>query len=271
MKLTNKIKNKVQQAKMSIRATTTLQKTNDKYCNLNFTVGTITDGRWDTISKLIESFNKNTVSKNRCKILLTDNCNYDKKDLTPILNSFENDNKELIINLERKSISYNWHQIIENAKTDWIVILNDDSMFMPNWDYELEEYISKIDKGFFALCIPNSFSGFAIKKEFYNKYGPFRQEYPGGGYEDEDFCLEILRKSGLRTSKDLTSKKIFVFANEENRGLITHYKNSKFKKGNWSNYNLNEPIFKKYWEETKSPNENSYQGKSNKWYNYLGK
>lgn len=239
--------------------------------NSPFSVATVTDGRWESLSLFVGSFNERTDRPDLCEVLLIDNANLDLADTREWLRSLRCQQGRLIINTGRRSISTNWNRCINEAANEWILVLNDDIEFTKSWDSQLRRYIIREGYGFYAMCKPNSFSGFAVNRSFFAKHGPFREEYTGGGYEDEDFFLTVARNLGLRTKREVLESKegIFSLPHEEDRGLFVHKPLSKDRKWHWSKANANREVFQRIWKEVRRPGTDTYQGKGGKHYVYL--
>lgn len=216
---------------------------------MNFTVAVATPGRVDSLKLLKESFNVATSESNKIEFIFMDNANQFSLDLSNWLNDLNVGKKRFIRNENGQSVAQFWHRFIELAEHDWVLLVNDDVLFTPKWDRELEKLIlDNPDFGMFLLCLPQQFSGFAINKEFYRKYGPFRQEYPRGGWEDIDFFLTVTLKTGCRNRKEVYSRHIYPADRIKGGPLIQHHiiHDSKYRRS-W-NHAINFRVFEKYWE-----------------------
>jgi len=216
---------------------------------LNFTVAVATPGRIDSLELLKKSFNETTSKPNRIEFIFIDNANTFDLDLSDWLDDLNAEKKRFIKNETSQSVAQFWHRFIVIAEYNWVILVNDDVLFTSKWDKRLEGLISDNPSfGMFLMCLPQQFSGFAINKEFYEKYGPFRQEYPRGGWEDIDFFMTVALKAGCKSRKEIYDQCIYPADGLEGGPLIKHHilRDSKYRRS-W-NHAMNFRVFEKYWE-----------------------
>jgi len=235
-----------------------------------------TDGRKKCLDLLRQSFNFNTAFPENFHLYFIDNKNVHAEEINYLdyLNLWDVASYELIINPERRSIAFNWDKGISwNVTAEWVIVLNDDIEFTRGWDDQLWDKINADDKstGLYLISKPNSFSGFAINQDFYKMVGPFRPEYKGGGFEDEDFFLMAGKVFNHHTAADLLNLgPVFSFPFSESRGLINHRPIEEYNsKSHWSKENENKEIFERFWKRVKIPTKKTYQGKSGGHYIYI--
>lgn len=235
-----------------------------------------TDGRKKCLEVLRDSFNRNTKHPQNIHLFFIDNKNIHAEEIHYLtyLDGWKCGSYELATNEKRKSISHNWNMGITcNSSYAWVGVLNDDVEFLPNWDVELERKITEDNgkKGLYLISKPNSFSGFVISQKLFDRVGAFRVEYPGGGYEDEDYFLSIGKEYGHRSVASLLSiGPIYSYPFSESRGLVKHRPLRDYAGKHWSKENKNKAVFEKFWKRMAEPSDRTYQGKSGGHYLYIG-
>lgn len=214
-------------------------------------MGVVTDGRWDSMELLRDSWNRHTKTPQEYEVILVDNANFDKKSMRDWVPLFKSKECKLIVQETRRACAHNWNRIVKEAKHDWVVIVNDDSVFChDHWDVILQNRIKeKPGFKFFALCQPNSFSGFAVHKKFWWDMGGMREEYVTAGLEDEDFWLECQRRLGYTNGVQLLQSVFYSFPRHEKKPLMAHKPliHSPLRRAYWGVEKKNKPIFEKYW------------------------
>lgn len=220
---------------------------------MKFTIAVITPGRLDSLNLLKPSFIDQTEKPEDIEFIFMDNANTFGLDLSAWLDDLNVGKKKFIKNKTSQGVTRFWHRIIQLATYDWIILLNDDILFTPAWDVRLAKLIEKNPSfGIFLICQRQMFSGFAINKDFYRKVGPFRQEYTGGGREDEDFFMTTALKLGCKNTEEMISKHVYTVYRlreiDKEKYLFLHFQivGSKYRK-EWD-HRINIPIFEKYWE-----------------------
>jgi len=235
----------------------------------DFTIGTISVDREESLELFRDSFVKNTSNSYNIETVLVSNTEPHMK-RREWLGSFSNGSRTHLMNAIPESCSANWHKIMQAASNEWVIILNDDIEFVKDWDLQFMQLVYEKDFGCFGLCSPNSFSGFAISKTFYAEHGPFRKDYVTGGHEDEDFTLCVAKNKGLHTFAEVREKAIYFLWTEEERRLFIHRPVMSYRSKSWVRQNRNKPIFDRFWKTVPGPTPETYQGKCGKHYLYVG-
>jgi len=234
---------------------------------IRFSVVVATDARIDSLAELKSSFNLCTQLKERIEFVFIDNNNRHGIELVFLAWDFEAGEKKFIRNDVRLSVVAYWQQSMEEASYDWVVLCDDDDVFLDSWDTKLQSLIERNPTfEIFLICHPNGFSGIALTKDFYEKYGPFRPEFTGGGWEDDDFFLQIALKSDCRTREEVFDEMIYNAYRREGDVLLQHKPlHSSPYRAEWD-HSENKRIFDRFWKEVPEGTEGAIQGKNMKFY-----
>lgn len=236
-----------------------------------YTLYTITNyQRKDLVSRFVNSF-QNTTPIDLVELVVVENGdNMNSASLEHYIFSRTANFPFTYIDLvDRQGLARVWNICVEESKTDWVIICNDDCIFKHRWIESLALQIEENGNKTFLLSMPNGFSAFAIHKDTWKKYGGFRDEFTSGYYEDDDFFLRCGCTEGLHTKQEIIDKCFFSYADTYGAGLLDHVPSlpgqSHFKK--W-NKEENFKIFNQHWEEVPKGTPNAIENKNHKWYLY---
>jgi glycosyltransferase involved in cell wall biosynthesis len=98
----------------------------------------------------------------------------------PLFNSIVMPNKSSLAEL--------WNYCIAYSDTDWVLVCNDDAVFMKDWDKYLLDTIAS--EKFLQINLLH-YGGFCINKRMILRNGWFDERFRGGGFEDNDWQLRI--------------------------------------------------------------------------------
>lgn len=220
----------------------------------------------------IESIRKFT-PKEKYELIVVDNNSNDET----VKWLKEQDDIKLILNNENYGVAKGCNQGIKISNGDNILLLNNDTIVTPNWLYNLDACLWSNSKIGAVGCVSNyvancqqiqvkykdiiSMLDFAtkfnikdshkyelrsrligfcllIKKEVINKIGLLDEQFFPGNFEDDDYCMRILKANyKLVLSKDT---------------FIHHFGNLSFKKNNLDYtkiFNENKKKFQEKWSK----------------------
>jgi len=232
---------------------------------MNFEIFTITN--WDrrSIASRFTRFMQETTDLDRHPLVIVENGDGCDKDLqTDIEKTSKVSNFQYIHLLERHGLARVWNMCMLVAKTEWVVICNDDSIPTHLWTESLEQVINKTPHQMYLLCHPNGFSAFCLNKTFWNKHGGFNNEFPEGYYEDDDWFLRVAFQEHVRNRQQVMDNFIFSYFDNFKISLF-HHMPIKTKTRGW-NREKNKKIFDKYWVQVRPDTEGAIENKSGKWY-----
>ncbi|PIR43305.1 hypothetical protein COV24_03540 [candidate division WWE3 bacterium CG10_big_fil_rev_8_21_14_0_10_32_10] len=199
------------------------------------------------------------------------NCKIDFNPLIDYAMFFQNIDKRIKINCEDKKfgLSMAWNHCCEQTKEDVCILLNDDVVLNDeNWETNLDELLEKNKRHkVFLLCAPNGFSGFAIRKSFWELIGGFTP-FPSGYYEDDDFFLRVMKLYGLHHKKEIMDEVFFSLYDRGIKPMFAHVPNPCAKKWDKS---INSRLFHSMWKETKTSTSTSFENKNGINYEWIGK
>lgn len=165
-----------------------------------------------------------------------------------------------------------WNLCIKYAKAqgyDWTLLCNDDiESNVDFWDDAIHDIMAVIKREVYTFCYPNGFSAFLVHQPLVERVGWFRDEFPAGYWEDDDFFLKIAVYYGLHTKTEVMDKIVFSYFDNFGTMIFQHrpvgQENEKYL-GKW-NGNENKVIFDKYWQEVTGGIKNCYEAKSGRFY-----
>jgi len=124
-----------------------------------------------------------------------------------LFNKFENSNSEKLLEIaiahgcsvllfrDQKPLSFLWNTAVKTAKSDNVLICNDDVEFVdPN---VLKEICQAHASGYGIVKAAENYSGFSITKEAYHSIGSFDENY-SWSWEDFDYSLRA-QYNGVKT------------------------------------------------------------------------
>jgi hypothetical protein len=202
---------------------------------------------------LRDSLIKRTVDPSRVQFVLLDNANTRGVDLRPWVADFSRQwpeaSIELLVAEERTGYSAACQRLLGAARNEYPVFLNDDVIAEPRWDLLLETLIADVghvDCWLLTDPLPHEWSGWACRRSFLERY-PFRTEFPGGYYEDDDLYLRVAVDAGLRLKDEVYRSAIYCLPYVEGRRLFFHQPEPKSPgAGKWD-LEANVPTFLKHW------------------------
>jgi hypothetical protein len=149
-------------------------------------------------------------------------------------------------------------------ENDWILICNDDCVPTRPLEQEIWGLLNSTSHKMFLLCHPNGFSGFLLNKKFWEDMGMFRDEFPEGYYEDDDWFLRVALNTNS-TREEVMKYYIFSFYDNYGFSLFKHKPNPEVSSKKW-NKHANKLVFDKYWREVPPKTMGSIENKGGKWY-----
>lgn len=170
---------------------------------------------------------------------------------------------------ERSGLAQMWNWAMDMAKTDHVVLCNDDCISRYDWPAKVSMYYRVTQQPIHLICTPNGFSGFCVYKPFWHHFG-FRNEYPGGYYEDEDYFLSVASANGITKHKYMMER-FFLSYHDTSRMVPFKHQPMHIKDGvaraytKW-NKRENFDVFVKYWKEVPKGTENAIEGKGGGFY-----
>ena len=153
------------------------------------------------------------------------------------------------------------NRLIEKSQSEYIILLNDDTIVYPNWDKQLIGYLQSTDYsqvGYLGGILDNQFKGtkfnfgnkidyvtgwcFAISRQTYQNFGLFDENNLEFAYcEDADFSLRL--KENNKKIYALHSGLVHHFENktvthvEKTKNLINSFENNhKYMKQRWLDF-----------------------------------
>lgn len=246
---------------------------------MKITLAIPTNADMARLEKLKYHITKQTFAQEMVDVLIIDNGNTFGRDLTSYLLSVQKAYRGSVTLLtlpERVGLTSAWKAATDASLTDWTVLVNDDTYFMPAWDATFIELINReTTYDCYLLCEPYNWSGFAVNKKFIKEF-PWRTEFPAGYHEDDDLFLRVASARGLAKKSEVYSKEIYCLPYNESstegkpRHCFSHEQgNDKSKKSKdytrWNDQaNLN--IFNKYWQEVSADTPGAIENKNERYF-----
>lgn len=168
---------------------------------------------------------------------------------------------------KRRGLATVWNNCMSSGISQDVVICNDDCVPCDRWMQDLVAIVSKVPHDMILMSQPNGFSAFYLHKTMWLKEGGFRDEFPAGYYEDDDWFLRVALNNGL-TRQEVMDQKILSCADTLGRGLFEHKPlDSSLGVGlsKWDK-SANKKVFAKYWAETAPNSPGAIENKGGKWY-----
>jgi glycosyltransferase involved in cell wall biosynthesis len=167
--------------------------------------------RLKKLTTFIESIS-NTTKKTEVEILaILDNPNEGDESLEYLKNlatKEEYSNVRFIENKYKSGLSKLWNQCIIESKTDWILLCNDDGIFMDGW---LEYLTEQINSGKYLQIHLMHYGGFAIHKKMILLNGWFDERFECGGFEDNDWQLRLSESNLYNMVLENTNNFVFMY------------------------------------------------------------
>ncbi len=175
-------------------------------------------------------------------------------------------NFKILNTTSRIGLSSCWNAAMENAEFEWVLICNDDLIFPKGWVKDFQNILQQNpNRHVFLLSNPNGFSCFAITKTFWKKISGFREGFPGGYYEDDDFFLRVAKMAGLRYKKDMMKSIFYSHFDETGKTLIKHSPEYFERVPGWNKHE-NKVFFDNFWQLTYNEDPDGIENKNGVWY-----
>ena len=225
---------------------------------MNLTVAIPTNADWQRLEYLENSI-CNTFDQEHVKFVFIDNCNTFGHDMKPWIEKVQKQYRgkiELLVLKERVGLTTAWKAATDHSDTDWTILANDDIYFNPSWDLNFKRLATHEAPGFgiYLLCHPYNWSGFAVNKDFVERF-PWRTEFPAGYHEDNDLYLRVASAYCYTAKSDIYSKAIYClpYVTNGREYCFTHSTDNADSKRSthytrWDQ-KANQLIFHKYWRQ----------------------
>ena len=225
---------------------------------MKVTLAIPTNADWRRLDKTRESIIANTANPKLVDIVIVDNGNTFGYDMSDWVSGFNNEyagSVRLEVIDKRGGLTTAWKRCTDVSKTEWTVITNDDTTFMPLWDQIFRDLIKKdLGHEIYLLCHPYNWSGFAIHPSFLEKF-PWRTEFPSGYHEDDDIYLRVATAHSLTKKSEVYSGPIYClpYVTEGREYCFTHSTDNADSKRSahytrWDQ-RANAVVFHKYWQQ----------------------
>jgi hypothetical protein len=240
-----------------------------------------TNADWRRLDRTRESIIANTFDPSLVDIVIVDNGNtfgYDMSEWVEGFNQEYRGSVRLEIMEERGGLTTAWKRCTDASNTEWTVITNDDTTFMPAWDKIFRDILKEhgTDTGhsayaIYLLCHPYNWSGFAVHRSFLEEF-PWNLEFPSGYHEDDELYLRVATARGFTKKSEVYSKAIYClpYVTNGRRYCFTHSTDNSDSKRSahytrWDQ-KANQLVFHKHWRQCHSNTPGAIENKNGSYY-----
>lgn len=225
-----------------------------------------TNGMIQRLSAFFDSF-RNTMYPNDAELILIDNANEHKLGFAGLVDDWRRTyraNIRLITLPKATGLTKMWDLGAKEASNNWMMFLNDDILFTKNWDIKFQLMVEQnYGINIYLLCNPYGWSGWGCNRNFLKEF-PFRTEFPGIYFEDDDIYLRVAHANNLKTKHDVYHGPIYDQFTRDGESLFIHKhindpKRNIFLEGN-------EKMFRKLWIKCSPNDPDAIQGKNGRDY-----